>query len=438
MTEMTALRPDIMISLDTSGIVTNAVLANGVSSENPVDWVGSRWTDTVDTQEVPHIRSMFEAARLSGVSAFGQVLQRLPSGVEIPVEYTIVKISSTKGYVAIGKSVQAIAEMQLRQVEAQRALEHDYWKLRDVETRYKLLFNASEEAVLVVGSTDRQVIDANPAAIEVFGVSPQGQDIVGKVVPEDREAFSGMLDRVRSEGKAPRQTFRFLNSDTRWFVRAALMSSEAPQVYLIQMSPATNQPMNVNLADPLYDAFRKIPDGAVLCDADGLIKRANAAFLDLAQVGSEELIIGRHIGSWLDKPGADYSVLLSQVKRHESVRRFPTILHGDLGTEANVELSAAAIGGDSVEQVLILVRDAEQRSANTVGTNDVDKTAVLFPLVEDIGKRTLPQLVDEAVGVLEAFCIKSALEIAGQNRTEAAKLLGLSRQSLYSKMNRYS
>lgn len=438
MTEMTALRPDIMISLDSSGVVTSASLANGISAENPADWVGSRWTDTVDTDEVPQIRSMFEAARLSGVSAFGQVRQRLPSGVEIPVEYTIVKIGSPKGYVAIGKSVQAIAELQLRLVEAQRAQEHDYWKLRDVETRYRLLFDASDEAFLVVDSLDLRVLEANPAAIEAFGLSPVGRDITKEVAGEDRAAFGAMLERVRSDGKAPRLGIGLSRSDTRWFVRAALMSSEAPQVYLLQMAPASNGPVNIGVTDPIYDAFKKIPDGAVLIDANGIVQRANAAFLDLVQVASEEQITGRHIGGWLDRPGADFGVLLSQVKRHDSVRRFPTVLRGDLGTEAEVELSAAGIGAETVDQVLVLVRDTSQQPTLPASINQTDKTAVLFPLAEEIGKRTLPQLVDEAVGVLEAFCIKSALETAGQNRTEAAKLLGLSRQSLYSKMNRYA
>lgn len=438
MTEMTALRPDIMISLDSSGIVTNAILANGISTENPADWVGSRWTDTVDTDEVPQIRSMFETARISGVSAFGQVRQRLPSGVEIPVEYTIVKIGSPKGYVAIGKSVEAIAELQLRLVEAQRALEHDYWKLRDVETRYRLLFDASDEAFVVVDSLDLRVLEANPAAIEAFGLSPVGREITKEVALEDREAFGDMLGRVRSEGKAPRLGIGLSRSDSRWFVRAALMSSEAPQVYLLQMAPATNGPTTIAPTDPIYDAFKKIPDGAVLLDAKGIVQRANAAFLDLAQVASEEQIIGRHVSGWLDRPGADFGVLMSQVKRHDSVRRFPTMLRGDLGTEAEVELSAAGIGGETLEQVLILARDTNQHATMLEPIAGNNKTAVLFPLVEEIGKRTLPQLVDEAVGVLEAFCIKSALEIAGQNRTEAAKLLGLSRQSLYSKMNRYA
>jgi len=33
--------------------------------------------------------------------------------------------------------------------------------------------------------------------------------------------------------------------------------------------------------------------------------------------------------------------------------------------------------------------------------------------------------------------VKQALELAGENRTATAELLGLSRQSLYAKLNRY-
>ncbi|TIH78720.1 transcriptional regulator PpsR, partial [Klebsiella pneumoniae] len=37
----------------------------------------------------------------------------------------------------------------------------------------------------------------------------------------------------------------------------------------------------------------------------------------------------------------------------------------------------------------------------------------------------------------EQHYVKQALEIAGGNRTATAELLGLSRQSLYAKLNRY-
>jgi DNA-binding NtrC family response regulator len=49
----------------------------------------------------------------------------------------------------------------------------------------------------------------------------------------------------------------------------------------------------------------------------------------------------------------------------------------------------------------------------------------------------LQQLVREAVEQLERQHILASLEQTGGNRTAAAALLGLSRQSLYAKLERY-
>jgi DNA-binding NtrC family response regulator len=53
------------------------------------------------------------------------------------------------------------------------------------------------------------------------------------------------------------------------------------------------------------------------------------------------------------------------------------------------------------------------------------------------GKITLLKLVDEAVETVERHYIEAALEMVDGNRTAAAELLGLSRQSLYKKLARY-
>jgi DNA-binding NtrC family response regulator len=39
--------------------------------------------------------------------------------------------------------------------------------------------------------------------------------------------------------------------------------------------------------------------------------------------------------------------------------------------------------------------------------------------------------------VIERLCIEAALELTGNNRASAAEILGVSRQSLYSKLNRF-
>jgi len=61
----------------------------------------------------------------------------------------------------------------------------------------------------------------------------------------------------------------------------------------------------------------------------------------------------------------------------------------------------------------------------------------LGSMTEQLGTTTLKGLVSATVGLVEKHYIEAALAEAQGNRTAAAKMLGLSRQSLYVKMSRY-
>ena len=50
---------------------------------------------------------------------------------------------------------------------------------------------------------------------------------------------------------------------------------------------------------------------------------------------------------------------------------------------------------------------------------------------------SLRDIVGETTDVIERMCIEAALTLTSNNRASAAEILGLSRQSLYSKLNRY-
>ena len=108
------------------------------------------------------VRRMIDDAVKSGVSAFRQITQRFPSGLELPMEYTTLLLGGRAGLMAIGKNLQAVAELQSRLIDAQQTMERDYWKLREVETRYRLLFETSNEAVLLVRESNLRIIEAQP------------------------------------------------------------------------------------------------------------------------------------------------------------------------------------------------------------------------------------------------------------------------------------
>ncbi len=434
---MTLTQPDITLTLDLQGVIQDAQLSGEVSASDIDSWIGLPWTETVADVGADKVRRMVEDARVNGVSAFRQINQRFPSGLELPFEYTTVSLGGQGGLVAVGKSLKAVANLQARLVAAQHAMEQDYWKLREVETRYRLLFDSSNDAVLLVRASNLHVVEANPAAIRVLGMKPDGSDLLAELWPEDRSAVQAMLDRVREYGKAPGLLVHLGRSGQALIVRASVMTSHPGTLFLLQLLPAGLTPQAPIGNDVLQidELIERIPDGLVVIDPEGMVKRANRAFLDLVQVGAERAVIGERLGRWLSRPGADLKVLLSNVEQHGLVRLFSTSINGELGTEIEVEISAARASDAKSSPIGVLVRAVSHRLPEAGEGEGLG--LVLGTLAEQVGKTPLSKLVKDTVAVVERHYIEGALELTGGNRTSTAELLGLSRQSLYGKLNRY-
>jgi transcriptional regulator PpsR len=216
------------------------------------------------------------------------------------------------------------------------------------------------------------------------------------------------------------------------------MSSAANEIFLVQLSPSgmpTTLYQGGTQTIPTEDLLERGPDAFVVIDDQGAILRANRAFLDMVQMGSETSLLGKPLGRWLGRPGADLTVLLANVLRLGAVRLFSTTLHGEHGTEVEVEISANGNTATSPAYIGVFLRDIGRRLSTEGQAGGVAQW--LDFLTKQVGKTTLRKLVDDTVEVVERHYILAALELAGSNRTVAAELLGLSRQSLYVKLNRY-
>lgn len=443
MVSMNVAEPDITLLLDMEGVIREATLSGSLAERGVEAWLGRPWTETVVDAGEDKVRRIVEDARSSGISAFRQITQRLPSGREVPVEYTTVLLGGRSGLLAIGKNLQAVAELQSRLIAAQQAMERDYWKLRDVETRYRLLFHTSTEPVLLIRASDFRLADANPAAMEALGIalkgqdSPAGRDFLEEAPREDRDSLQAMLQRVREQGKAPGIVMHFGSERKAWLARASVLTAEAGQVFLVQLCPVGAQPPFFAEPDApsVEELIERLPDGFIVINREGVIRRANQAFLDMVEVGAKGSVLGERLGRWLWRPGADLAVLLATVQRQGYVRLFSTGLRGELGSEIEVEISAAGGGDDDGRHVAILLRDVTRR-LSPVADASLLMTA-LGPIAEQIGKTSLRKLVGDTVEIVERHYVRAALNLAGGNRTAAAGLLGLSRQSLYAKLNCY-
>jgi transcriptional regulator PpsR len=426
------------------GVIRDATLSPAMANESVASWLGQAWTEVAGEAGGDKVRRMVDDARTSGISAFRQINHRFPSGLEIPIEFTTMLLGDSAGMLAVGKNLQAVAELHARLIAAQQTMERDYWRLRQVETRYRLVFDASNEAVVIVSATNLRIVEANRAAVQALNSSQRrNDDLAGReflldVAQQDRESVRDLLHRVRERGKALSILVHFGADAKPWMLRGALMSSEPGQVFLLQLTPATLSVVDApsNGFSVVEDLIDRVPDGFVALDGAGIIRHANQAFLDLVEVGSKATVIGESLGRWLSQPGADLNALLANVQRHKTVRLFATTLRGELGGDAEIEISAVENADGDQASIGVLLRNVGRRLAAGAEGGDVLWNS-LGPITKQLGRSSLRNLVKNTVSIVEQYYVKEALDLARGNRTATAELLGLSRQSLYAKLSRY-
>ena len=441
MSEFNAPQPDVTLLLDMDGVIREVTLAPAMSKENIDAWVGRPWSDVVGGA-AEKIQRMMQDTQRTGISAFRQITQKFPSGLELPMEFTTVLLGGRAGMLAIGKNLQAVAELQARLISAQQTIERDYWKLREIETRYRLVIEDSNEAVLLAKVADLRIVEANPtAATALAGATRRkegliGRDFLQEIAAKDREPIELMLRRVRDQGKAPGIMVHLGAEGAPWMLRGSLMTQESTPVFLLQMTPI-GKPTGASATqhEDIDGLFDRLPDAAAIIDETGEVKRANRAFAELVETGSTGAVTGENLGRWLSRPGADLSVLISNIQRHGMVRLLSTTVQGELGTETEIEISASGYqhGGDN--RIVLVLRNVARRLSPSPESDSL-RTA-LASMNETVGKTPLRKLVKSTVEVVEQHYVRAALQLAEGNRTTAAEILGLSRQSLYAKLDRY-
>jgi transcriptional regulator PpsR len=430
------LRPDITLTVDGAGVIRNAVSAEALAGESMEQWRGLRWIDTVPSAVARKIARAVEGAQREGDSSCFTVNQRLPSGRELLLEYTTVKLGGS-GLIAIGKNVEAISELRSRLALVQQEREQDYWRLREIETRYRALLDASSGAVALVRVTNLRVVEANVAAIKLLGLVPGGE-FLPRLADQDRRNLEATLDTARLNGRSPSIALHLLN-DGPWSLRTSMLASEAGAFYLFQMAPLAGTGEVANVGSPSRDGepvsvdnlLQRMPDGFVVVDREGVARRANHTFLDLVQAGVESAVIGQNLKRWLSQPGTGIRVIMNLVERHGAVRAMRTTLDGELGAATEVEISAV---GDRLGQPNyfgLVIRDVASRGRES------EEAFSLTSLLERSPDAPLETLIRSTIEGIERQRIAEALARTGRNRTMAAKSLGLSRQSLHSKLKKY-
>ena len=205
----------------------------------------------------------------------------------------------------------------------------------------------------------------------------------------------------------------------------------------MRLSPADAGAAPPEEAGPdLRAVVERIPDAFLVTDAAMTILTANIAFLDLAGLGTPAQAAGRPLAEFLGRAGLERNLLLDALRENGSVRNFRTLLRSDYGEAQDVEVSAAAAPNGEETVFGFTIRNVDRRLNERPHAAPELRRSV-EQLTELVGRMTLKDLVRETTDLVERLCIEAALELTKNNRASAAEVLGLSRQSLYSKLHRF-
>lgn len=402
-------------------------------------WVGRQWIDTVAQESRTKVQALLGEKSVDPAPRWRHVNHLSREGTTLPILCSIAPLGRAGRRLVFGRDLRPLSQLQQRLVEVQQSMERDYSRLRQAETRYRLLFQMSGDALLVLDAESLRVLEANPAAQRVFGASArrlQGRPLPEVFAPEDRQA---LLATLRSSGRTSDLHTRIADGGPEVTLSASSFRQEGGLLILVRLEAARSDTAQAALGDSqskLIKVIEGVPDAFVVTDSEARIISANAAFLEMVQVASDDQTRGAPLDRWLGRQGVEFEVLLATLRSRGSVRLYTSTIRGELGGRTEAEISGVAVTYAGQSCYGFSIRDVGPRVRPPTRLPD-GATRSVEQLTELIGRVPLRDLVREATDAIERLCIEAALDLTGDNRASAAEMLGLSRQSLYVKLRRY-
>lgn len=429
---------DLALVIDRDGVIRDlSVGAPDLAARGVPDWIGRPWIETVTPESRAKVEEVLRDAS-AGVAGRWREMNH-PDGERdtLPVRYFAVAVGDDGRVLVIGRDLQATAALQQKLLHVQQSVERDYLRLRQAESRYRLLFQGAAEAVLILDAGTRKVREVNPAAARLLGRGEdalQGQPLAALIGRDSLDAAQGVLAGAGgTSSAAPVDVILANGVEAR--MSASLFRQERSSCLLVRLAAPTRA--DEGDADRLAQVLEGIPDAFVVTGPDLRILAVNPAFLDLTHLASREAAIGQPLDRFVGRPQIDLKVLMAQLREHGSVRNFATVLRGRFGEMEEVEVSAVLAPGEAAAYGFAIRGVARRLPAVSSDDDLLPAARSVSQLTQMIGRAPMKEIVRESTDVIERLCIEAALKMTSNNRAAAADMLGLSRQSLYSKLNRF-
>ena len=431
---------DVTLIVDANGYIRDAGFrVEELFSAGGRGWVGQKFAETVTSECTNKVANLLEEARNGETSRACEINHCMPHDDDTPVSYTAAKLNDNGDVIIFGQHIAEIAALQRRLMSSQLAMEREFSRLRGAESRYRAIFQLSCAPKIVVDANSLRVTDINPAASLILGKGMQrieNSKILSLFDESDATVLHKLMLAAIEGGSADKVKIKLKSGET-LSVAATLFREDRISYLLLQLSSQeSNATWFANASERKVLALvEQMPDAFVITTSARQIVCCNDAFLDTFNITNTSEAIGQQLDIYFDRPNVDCNVLIANVREHNIVRRFATVMRSPHGQKENVEIAATQLEYDEetvlgfwIRPVSNMAMGADVQQENVSRSNEQISNLV--------GHMPLKDIVRETTEMIEKLCIETALELTQNNRASAAQMLGVSRQSLYAKLGK--
>ena len=430
---------DLAIVMDEQAVILGLAFGNSeLYSKNLQAWVGKNWEETVSLESRIKVQTLLKDAKESGTSRLRQINVAIPGAADLPFLCAAIYLPNSKRVVALYRDLREVSLLQQRLIDAQQTIELDYARLRDMETRNRILFEIASSENIIIDSTHFKILEANARFVEIVGEPIKkiiGKSFLDYLAKKDLNTVREALTKARYGSEKIEFTATF-NSSNMFLIATPFRSANQALILISMKVVQDTEITGVNSSQALaLFALENSADAFVVTNLQGMIMSANHAFRKMIMVEKPEQLLHESLEIWLERASIDLKVMLSNLQAEGSIKLFATAIRDAFGAFHPVEISASTMTspktciGFSIREVGSRIRPQYQVGQGISRSNE--------ELTQLVGRLPLKEILNETTDLIEELCIKAALDLSRGNRVAASEMLGLSRQSLYIKLRKF-
>jgi PAS domain-containing protein len=207
------------------------------------------------------------------------------------------------------------------------------------------LFAAASEPVLIVDSATGDIVEANPAAAQLFGIGRAalvGTPFLLAFEESSAPALQSSLAAARGAGSADPVRVRTVGDGTYVDIKLSLFRAN-PQTYVLVRLTAAAPDARASAPFAVFHALDSASVGFLVTNSGFLVEYANRAFVEMVELNSHAEVCGESLARWLKFSAVDMERLRDQMFERRAATLLCTSLRPQINAARGVEVCAVAV-----------------------------------------------------------------------------------------------